>query len=345
MIGKNMKLILLFMSLFALSGCQGFRYYDAQKPHRGKDRFYNNYDRAPKPSFWKWQWERLTKPSQEEPTFAPEVLKTDVTFLQNNRKVPSLTWIGHSTSLLQIDGINILMDPIFSERASPVSFLGPRRLVALPFALSELPPIEVVLVSHSHYDHLDLPTLRELAKRSPDTVFLVPLGNKELLVSEGLHNVHEMDWWNEYSFKNLKLTLTPAQHWSRRTLFDTNQTLWGGWHIRGSSLKVFFAGDTAYSQDFVDIRARLGSVDLALIPVGAYEPRWFMASSHTNPDDAVKVHLDLGAKLSIGVHWGTFRISDEFMTAPVEDLRKATEAHHLPADSFRLLKHGEVLLL
>lgn len=340
----TMNWILFFIcTALICSGCQNFRYYDPAKPHRGKSQFLNNYDNSPKVGFWKWQWERLTTQRPEEPPFQPEVLKTDTAFLRANQKQITLTWVGHSTAFLQLEGLNILVDPVFSDRVSPVSFMGPKRLVPLPFQLKELPPIDVVVVSHAHYDHLDLPTLKELAKKDQGRVlFLVPLGNKEFLKSEGILNVQEFDWWEHTQHKNLKFTFVPAQHWSARGVFDQNQALWGGWHISAPAFKFIYVGDTGYSKDFQDIYAQLGAVDLAMIPVGTYEPRWFMKRQHVNPEEALMIHRDLHAKTSIGVHWGTFRLSDEPMAQPFEDFAKALKAH--PVEGvFKVMKHGETV--
>jgi N-acyl-phosphatidylethanolamine-hydrolysing phospholipase D len=323
--------IFLSFALVILSGCQS------------KPQYRNNYDNSLKASFWKWQWERLTTPKPPEPPFQPEIIKTDMAFLRSNHETITLTWIGHASSLLQLQGLNILIDPIFSERASPFSFIGPKRLAPLPFELHELPPIDVVMISHSHYDHLDLPTLKELAQRNPNRIlFLVPLGVKALLQSEGIENVQEFDWWQGASVKNLKFTFTPSQHWSSRTPFDENETLWGGWHIHAPKFDFLYAGDTGYSKDFQDIHARLGAVDIAMIPIGAYEPRWFMKKHHANPEEAVQIHKDLQAKTSIGVHWGTFRLSDEPMLKPVEDLAAALKATTIQGE-FKVMKHGETM--
>lgn len=336
-------LLLVIAGLGLFSGCQSFRYHDPTKAHRGATQFYNRYDNSPFASFWKWQWERLTNPRPSEPPFNPEIVKTDVDYLRANRSDDTLTWIGHSTSLLQIEGVNVLMDPVFSERVSPVSFLGPKRQVPLPFSLQELPSLDVVVVSHAHYDHLDLPTLKALAKRDPQTLFLVPLGDQGLLKSQGIMNVQEFDWWENVVVRGLTFTFTPAQHWTARGLFDRNQTLWGGWHVKGAKLRVLYTGDTGYSKDFSDIQERLGSVDLALIPIGAYEPRWFMGKHHVSPEEAVMIHRDLKASLSVGVHWGTFHIADEPLARPVQDLDEALKKQDSLPGPFRVLKHGETI--
>ncbi|WP_413568435.1 MBL fold metallo-hydrolase [Bdellovibrio sp. HCB117] len=338
--------IIAAAGFLVFSGCQSFKYYDPNKPHRGKTQFYNNYDNSPKASFWKWQWERLTNNAPTEPPFQPEVLKTDTAYLKQNRTENTLTWIGHASALLQVEGLNILVDPVFSDRVSPVSFMGPKRQVALPFPIEELPPIDVVVISHAHFDHLDLPTLRKLAKQNDKALlFLVPLGLESLLKSEDIDNVKELDWWENTQVKNVTLTFTPAQHWSQRSLWDRNKTLWGGWYIQAPSLKFFYSGDTGYSKDFLDVFNRFGASDIAMIPVGAYEPKWFMKQQHVDPEQAVKMHLDLQSKLSIGVHWGTFRLSDEAMAAPPEDLKIALQKMNVSPEVFRVMKHGEVLKL
>nr|BFD65976.1 MBL fold metallo-hydrolase [Bdellovibrio sp. HAGR004] len=339
-----MKLsMVLFIGLFVLMGCQSFRYYDPQKPYRGKTQFYNNYDNSPKASFWKWQLERWTSSKPAEPPFEPEIIKTDLGYLQQNSQDITLTWVGHSTALLQLRGLNILIDPVFSERVSPVSFMGPKRLVGLPFTIKDLPKIDVVVVSHSHYDHLDLPSLRELGKKDPEVLFLVPLGDAELLQSEGIPHVQELDWWDEVKVQNLSFVFTPAQHWTQRWLFQRNQSLWGGWSIKTDGFHFVYTGDTGYSKDFADIHARRGDVDLAMIPVGAYEPRWFMGLQHVDPDGAVQIHQDLRSKHSIGVHWGTFRLSDEPMAEPPVELGRARKKAGLEDGAFHVMKHGEIL--
>lgn len=316
------------------SGCQSFQ-----------KQFFNNYDNSPKPSVLKWQWERLTTSKPPEPPFNPEVIKTDTEFLRRNRTHNTLTWIGHASVFLQIKNINILLDPVFSERISPVHFFGPKRQAPLPFQLDDLPPIDLVLISHNHYDHLDLPTLKKIAnKPGKKTLFLVPRGDQALLNSEGIKNVNELDWWKEITIENLKLTFVPSQHWSQRTLFNRNKSLWGGWHISSPQLKVLYTGDTGYSKDFQDIHKKLGDVDVALIPLGSYEPRWFMKTYHINPEEAVKIHNDLQAKLSIGIHWGTFRLSDEPMMAPPKDLEKALKKINHKGH-FQTIKPGEVINL
>ncbi|MGZ3770017.1 MAG: MBL fold metallo-hydrolase [Bdellovibrio sp.] len=314
------------------------------KPHHGRDQFYNNYENSPKPSFWKWQWERLTSPNKNEEPFHPEIIKTNTEYLRKNHVENTLTWIGHSSTFLQVDGVNILIDPIFSERVSPVSFLGPKRQAAVPFKMDELPPVDVVLLSHNHYDHMDIPTLKNLAGLYTNTLFLVPLGNQKFLNNEGIKNVKEMDWWDSYNIKTAVLTFVPAQHWSQRNFFDYKKTLWGGWHVATPKNKILYSGDTGYSKDFQDIHKKLGDVDVAIIPIGCYEPQWFMKLYHVNPEEALQIHQDIKAKLSIGVHWGTFRLSDEPMSQPPIDLQKALkkyQSHH--SGDFRVLKHGETI--
>ena len=258
---------------------------------------------------------------------------------------PSVTWIGHSTLLVRLNGKTILTDPIFSTRASPFSILGPKRVVPPALSLNELPPIDFVVISHSHYDHLDLKTIKELAIKSKRTVYFVPLGLKGLLEGVGARKVFELDWWDEIRMNDFTFIATPAHHWSARSLLDRNKSLWASWMISSQSFRFFFAGDTGYSDDFTEIRKKVGEPDLAAIPIGAYSPRSFMKNSHVNPEEAVDIFLDLGAKKAVAIHWGTFKLSTELLDEPPGKLQSALEAKNISQDLFKVLDHGETLSL
>ena len=254
-------------------------------------------------------------------------------------------WVGHSTVLVTIDGINVLTDPVFSDRASPVSFAGPKRVVPPAVTIDDLPQIDAVVISHSHYDHLDLPSLTALHARQDQVTFLVPLGLKELLQGAGISNVIELDWWEEVMVGEVKFTATPVRHWSSRTPFDRNQTLWSGWMVNFPDYAFYFAGDTGYTDDFIETRERLGAPDLAAIPIGAYDPRKFMKASHMNPEEAVKAFEDLQASQAIAVHWGTFKLTLEPLAEPPQRLRDELARKQLEADRFVALTHGQKLPL
>mgnify|MGYP005673864079 FL=1 len=233
-------------------------------------------------------------------------------------------WIGHSTFLIKKNGITILTDPIFSDRASPFKNIGPRRLIPPAILLDELPKIDYVTISHNHYDHLDIDSLVSISKLYPQTVFLVPAGDKKLLKRKKIKNIYEFKWWESFNGKDIVLTFTPVQHWSKRGLFDRNQSLWGGWNIAFKDYSIFHAGDTGYSQDFIDTKLKLGSPKYAFIPIGAYDPEWFMSSSHVNPEDAVQIMIDLEAEKGFGMHWATFTLTDEDTLEPKQRLKEAT---------------------
>ncbi len=271
----------------------------------------------------------------------------DAVWLAANRIQQSLTWLGHATFLLQLSGINVLTDPHLSPRASPFSFMGPRRWVAPPLQASQLPHIDLVLISHNHYDHLDEATVRQLLQQpGGPPQFLVPLGLRRWFNARRISGVDELDWWNALKFKSLTATFTPAQHWSGRGLWDRNRSLWGGWRLDGENgSSFFFAGDTGYSRDFLEIRARLGAVDLTALPIGAYAPRWFMAASHVDPEEAVQMHLDLGARRSVAMHWGTFVLTDEPLDEPPLRLYRALERRGLSLSDFDVWEHGETRIL
>ncbi len=249
------------------------------------------------------------------------------------------TFIGHATFLIQAAAGNILTDPMYSERASPFKVLGPRRVRQPAIRFEDLPPIAVVLLSHNHYDHCDVPTLRRLAARF-DPMVVTPLGNGRLVRSAGIRRIEELDWWQPAATTPLPITLTPAHHFSARTPFDRNRALWGGFVLAPDEKRIFFAADTAYASFFADVRARLGPIDLALLPIGAYEPRWFMRVVHMNPAEAVQAHEDLGARESIAMHFGTFQLTTEGIDDPLHALEEACRDKGIAPSAFRAIDFG-----
>jgi L-ascorbate metabolism protein UlaG (beta-lactamase superfamily) len=255
-----------------------------------------------------------------------------------------VTFVGHATFLIQAGATTVLTDPVYSERASPVSFAGPRQARDPGVRFDDLPPISLVLLSHNHYDHCDLGTLQLLEHRFHPPV-VTPLGNGRLLRSAGMRQVEELDWWDTASAAPLPITVTPAQHFSARHMFDRNQALWGGFLIEAAGRRILFAGDTGYGPHFREIAARLGPIDLALLPIGAYEPRWFMKDIHMNPAEAVQAHLDLSARQSIAMHFGRFQLTPEGIEEPVRELAKALRERGVAAERFGAMEAGESMKL
>jgi L-ascorbate metabolism protein UlaG (beta-lactamase superfamily) len=251
-----------------------------------------------------------------------------------------VTFIGHSTWLIQTSAGNLLTDPMYSRRAGPLNLLGPRRVRVAAVPFEDLPQISTVLLSHNHYDHCDLPTLRRLARRF-NPVVVTPIGNRTLVRSAGISRVEERDWWERVQLASVEITVTPAQHFSARGPFDRNRALWGGFRLATGRLRLYFAGDTGYGPFFREIRQRLGPTDLALLPIGAYEPRWFMKDIHMNPAEAVQAHLDLEAAQSLGMHYGTFQLTPEAMDDPLIALDQARRSRNLQESRFRTLEFGE----
>lgn len=274
---------------------------------------------------------------------APERLENDGAFLRENAKhsEPTVTWIGHATLLVQMGHLTFLTDPIWSDTASPVSFVGPQRFVPPGVAMDDLPPIDFVVVSHNHYDHLDLGTLRDLAARSGDTRFFVPKGNGDLLRKNDIANVVELDWDESRDVGVLRITCLPTQHWSKRGIADDNEALWSSWAVVGPERRFYFAGDTGYFDGFEKIGERFGSFDLAAVPIGAYEPVAMMKASHMDPEQAIRAALDLRARRAVAMHYGTFDLSDEPLDEPPQRFRAAAEAQGLPADDTWVLRVGE----
>ena len=318
-------------------------------PHHTADGFRNRYPHPEKGGFWDWkleQW-KLGLPQKPAEGYRFETARPDERRLHENRRDATVTWIGHATLLVQMGGLNILTDPQFSERASPVAFAGPKRVVPPVPALDRLPRIDAVVISHDHYDHLDRDSVVALANQPGGPPrFFAGLGMKEWFADAGIDNVEEMDWWQDADLGGVRFTFVPVQHWSKRTLWDANRRLWGGWVVRHPSFSFFFAGDTGYSKDFADIRAKFGGFDLAAIPVGAYAPRWFMSIMHVDPGEAVRIHRDVAARQSVGIHWGTFDdLTDEPLHEPPRMLARERDKAGLEAEDFFLMKHGETRVL
>lgn len=313
--------------------------------HHGDGGFRNNYDteRHGFGEFLRWMRDRrgLWPKPKQFPIDRPEAGR-----LAANRSETTLTWIGHVTFLFQHRGINVLTDPVFSERASPLGFAGPKRYTPPAMHIDHLPPIDIVLLSHNHYDHLDRDAVKKIARRNDGrTKFLVPLKVADWFRREGIANVVELDWWEETQpvadRAGVRAWFVPAQHFSGRSLNDRNATLWGGWVLEIDGHRLFFAGDTGYGKDFTDIGEVFGGFDLSLIPIGAYEPQWFMRPVHVNPEDAVRIHRDVKSKASVGMHWGTFILTDEPVDEPPQRLARALAEQGVDPHAFRVMRHGE----
>ena len=331
-------------------------YFDASQPHHRPGGFQNNHsDSEPKAltDVLRWRWHAWRNSLPPPPRMPTPMTAVDLAFVHTNARAgaamqPAVTWIGHATVLAQLGGLNLLTDPIFSPRASPLSWLGPKRAQPPGLSLAQLPHIDLVLISHNHYDHLDEASVRALnAQPGGAPLFVVPLGIKPWLAERGITNVRELDWWQAHRLAGVEVVLTPVQHWSGRSLTDRMATLWGGFAVFASELHLFYPGDTGYSKDFTSIRERFaerqkdGGFDIALIPLGAYEPRWFMTSQHINPTEAVQSHRDLRARASLGVHWGTFGLTDEPLDEPPQALAQARRAQGVADAAFFVLAVGE----
>ncbi|MFN2601231.1 MAG: MBL fold metallo-hydrolase [Gemmatimonadaceae bacterium] len=259
-----------------------------------------------------------------------------------------ITWIGHSTFLIQSNGVNVLTDPIWSNRASPLQFAGPRRYAPPAIRFETLPRIDVVFISHDHYDHLDAGTVELIAQTFPAVKWAAPLGVGDFLKQRGATNVAVRDWWEACDLGRISAFSTPAQHFSGRYPWKRNTTLWCGWIIELGGHRVYFAGDTALHPEFKEIARRSGPIDAAILPIGAYEPRWFMQPVHMDPEEAVLAYQALTGNNAVSSkcvfvpsHWGTFRLTDEPLDEPPRRLRAAWRAAKLPENQLRVLQLGE----
>jgi len=302
----------------------------------------------------RWTFDRLRRGRLLPPRADLPVMEPELGFLRENRSAPTVTWIGHSTVLLQVAGCNILTDPVFSTFASPVPFAGPKRMQPPGIRLHDLPHIHAVVLSHNHFDHLDLPSVRAL-QRQPGGAprFLVPKGVETWFarhvappaLRHGRPLVIPVEWDDVVDgleeLPGFAFHFLQVQHWSNRSILRRNDTPWGSWAILHPTFRFWFSGDLGYSDAPSRIGERLGPFDVAAIAIGAYEPRWLMQPQHVNPDEAVQVMLDVRARAAIGVHWGTFSLSDEAPEQPPRDLAAALQARGLPSHDFTVLRHGE----
>lgn len=318
-------------------------------PHHTKDGFRNPWPGAEPKGFgdvirWSMQRRRQSLPPDPAPGTFPLAAPSFGARAQPDEL--AATWVGHSTVLLQIGALNVLTDPMWSERASPVSFAGPARFVPPAVDFDALPSIDLVLLSHNHYDHLDRPTVKRLAERFPDADWAVPLGLVEKVVGWGVRRAHELDWWGELRIRGVTIGCTPAQHFSARGFGDRGETLWCGWTVADDRFRVYFAGDTAFFPEFGAIAERFGPFDMVMLPIGAYEPRWFMRSVHMNPDEALQAYRELSertepAPAMVPIHWGTFRLTDEAMDEPPRRIEALWREAGFDAGALWLLRHGE----
>ena len=297
----------------------------------------------------RWSAQRLTQTlAKDPPRGSFPVAAPAISYPRASDNDFSATWIGHSTVLLQVGNINVITDPVFSQRASPVQWAGPRRIMDPAISIAALPPVDVVLLSHNHYDHCDMPAIRWIAKTQPRTTWIVPVGLAAYIRRWGVREIIELDWWQEAAINGIRLTATPARHFSARGLLDRNKSLWCGFSLESKGRRAYFAGDTAYHPAFDEIGARCGPFDFVMIPIGAYDPRWFMHSMHTDPEEAVQIYQDLVSAhpgkpfpLMLAIHWGTFRLTDEPMDEPPRRTVARWDAVGLDADRLWIGSFGE----
>jgi L-ascorbate metabolism protein UlaG (beta-lactamase superfamily) len=337
----NLRALLAELGSLPQSMRGGPGYHGPRSTHFDGERFFNPGARAGKTlgEFLRWQRTRAQVPW---PQWRDYQVVANPPASVNPGEV-AVTFINHMTCLVQLAGFTLITDPVYSMRASPVQWAGPKRVHAPGLPFERLPRIDVVFVSHNHYDHLDLPTLQRLA-RAQTPLFVTGLGNGSFLREQGIANVLELDWWGQAILSHAVLMFTPAQHWSNRGLGGRNRTLWGGLWVNAGQRTVYFSGDTGYTPLFAELRRHRGAPDLALLPIGAYEPRWFMCDQHMNPREAVRAHMDLGARNSVGTHFGCFQLTDEGIDEPIIDLDRARRAQGLTPGDFYAPQPGETLL-
>lgn len=329
------------ISLMTLARCGSMGHSGPQSDHFDGERFHNIHPKRQKSlrDILRWQTQRAPQEPWrwEEPQAPADPVEQRVTGERLR-----VTYINHATLLIQQHGLNILTDPLWGKRASPFDCIGPKRFQAPGLSIEQLPPIDLILVSHNHYDHLDLHSLRLLAERFPQAKVVTGLGNAALIATTGFTEVVELDWWQTLALnERLVLHAVPAQHWSARARADTNRTLWMGFVLASAEGPLLFPGDTGLGPEFALIRERFGPLRFASLPIGAYAPRWFMRDNHMSPDDAVQAHRILEAQQSMAIHFGTFNLSDEGQFDPPRDLQVALDQHAVDPATFGVPYPGQ----
>lgn len=302
-------------------------WYDASLAHHTPEGFRNPEEELRQPGdLQRWRRERkaenLPRPPQAGYPAFIENWCQNVDLRGDDDRV---WWLGHAALLLRLNQRYILIDPVLSARASPLPFAGPERKTPAPLCVTQLPHLDFVLISHNHYDHLDRPTVKRITRRFPAAQFIVPLGMGEWCRKRGVRRVKELDWWQSVAVSGLTFTAVPARHWSMRTFWDRNRSLWCGWVVRNMTLNFWFSGDSGYSENLHEIAKRLGPFNFAALPIGAYAPKWFMRGQHMDPDQAVHLWQAIGRPLTVPIHWGVFELADDPLDEPPAALEKALQ--------------------
>lgn len=307
-----------------------------------KGRFTNPHTEDLRRTLWHlflWKIGRYDEKEMRPPMPADFVYPAQAKPFEQNS--PSALWIGHSTYLIEIDGLSILTDPVWDSYCSPLPIKGLKRRIDPPMSLADLPPIDIVLISHNHYDHLDVKTVSMLHRFHPQIHWILPLGLSPWFRRRGIYSILELGWWQNHIVNGCKITAVPTQHFSGRTLFDQNKTFWNGYVLEKSGKRMYFTGDTGYNPvDFKTIGERWPNMDLSLIPIGTYVPEQFMQPVHISPREAVQIHKEVKSNLSLGMHWKTFCLSDEPLERPPFDLYLAMKEKELPFETFLPVEIG-----
>ena len=348
----KIKVVTTFaVSMVFLSACTNASSINTRPAHHTDNGFKNIYIDDPDKGFMDFVKMRFFGEEWIDPSpYADQIpwQPLDLERVNSPSPNPKISWLGHSTFLIQFNGINLLTDPAFADRVSPFSFAGPKRYTKHTIDYNQLPQIDYVVISHNHYDHLDSQAINVLNNQTTPPTYFVPLGLKQWLLDNAIPalSIHEMDWYESKTENRLKIDAYPSQHWSARGLFDRFETLWASWRLELDGFSLWFAGDTGYNEQlFTELGEKMPAVDVSLIPIGAYAPRSFMKTYHTNPEESVLIHQLIKTKTSIGMHWGTYPLTAEAPTEPPIKLKEAIQKYQVNKDDFIVMSLGETLLI